>query len=147
MNDSTILETQPDIKIPDLGDRVLAATGRRKSAKARVRMRKGTGTITVNERPFEEYFLREQDRHAITAPLRVSKTVGTFDLQIAIKGGGYSGQAGAALLGVARCLIQLTEELIPRLRERGYLTRDARATERKKYGRAGARRSFQYSKR
>lgn len=123
------------------------SVGRRKTAIARVRLKKGTGRITVNKRPFQDFFVRERDRLEIYAPLQLTRTVNKVDVLVRVLGGGSTGQAGAAKLGVARALAKINEGFAFALRERGYLTRDARKKERKKYGRRGARRSFQFSKR
>jgi small subunit ribosomal protein S9 len=122
-------------------------TGRRKSAVARVRLRRGTGHIIINRRGFENYFTEEKDRNAIMAPFKLTKTTSKFDCFANVSGGGFTGQAGAVVLGIARALRKYDDSLGPLLRENGLLTRDSRMKERKKYGRRGARRSFQYSKR
>lgn len=121
--------------------------GRRKTAVARVRIAPGEGKILINKRPAEEYFTEEEDRKAIRAPLEATDSGGRFDVWVNVKGGGSTGQAGAVLLGIARALVEAEPELEPALRASGYLTRDARMVERKKYGQRGARRRFQYSKR
>lgn len=122
-------------------------TGRRKSAVARVFLRPGTGKITVNGRPFDEYFVSEHTRLWVRQPLLATETADKFDVLILADGGGLSGQAGAARLGIARALVEFNSELRPKLKELGYLTRDPRKHERKKYGQKGARKRFQYSKR
>ena len=122
-------------------------TGRRKAAVARVRLRRGSGDILVNGRELDDYFTNDRYRNAVKAPLRATKTLGKFDVLANVKGGGPTGQAGAVLLGVARALRGAVEESEEVLRDGGYLTRDARKVERKKYGRRGARRGFQFSKR
>ena len=122
-------------------------TGRRKSAVARVRMRGGSGKFQVNGRDCEEYFTRERDQAAVRAPLTASKTMGKYDIFVNVRGGGPTGQSGAVLLGIARALRKAEAELEEVLREGGYLTRDSRMVERKKYGRRGARRGCQFSKR
>ncbi|MFH0964792.1 MAG: 30S ribosomal protein S9 [Planctomycetota bacterium] len=122
-------------------------TGRRKTAVAQVRIRPGTGKILVNDRQIEAYFTEEQERKAVVAPLEATEKAGKLDVVMRIKGGGLVGQAGAALLGVARALGKMDPNTIPKLRELGLLTRDSRMKERKKYGRHGARRGFQFSKR
>jgi small subunit ribosomal protein S9 len=121
--------------------------GRRKSAVARVRLRRGTGHVIINQRAIESYFTEEKDRLAVMAPFRATKTASKFDCFVNVRGGGFTGQAGAILLGVARALKKVDDTLGPALHEGGFLTRDSRMKERKKYGRRGARRSFQYSKR
>ena len=122
-------------------------TGRRKTSVARVRIRAGNGIITVNGRPMEDYFPVEQHRVDILAPLLATSTISRFDVFANINGGGPTGQAGALRLGVARALRKAEPELEEALREGGYLTRDARMVERKKYGQKKARRRFQFSKR
>ena len=123
------------------------STGRRKEAVARVRLRPGTGVITVNKRPFEEYFPSETHRMIATEPLRLTTLAETYDIDATMDGGGISGQAGALRLGIARALIELDEELRPALKRAGFLTRDAREKESKKYGLKKARKAPQYSKR
>jgi small subunit ribosomal protein S9 len=122
-------------------------TGRRKSSVARVRIKPGDGKLLVNKKPLDEYFPREQDRKAVMAPLKTVGAEKTFDVFINVKGGGITGQAGASLLGVARALRSYDDSFVPALRDGGHLTRDPRMVERKKPGRAGARRRFQFSKR
>ena len=122
-------------------------TGRRKSAIARVRLSRGTGTITVNKRPFEKYFLTEDDRQSALSPLHVTKALGRYDILIMAQGGGVGGQAGAVKLGIARALKKVEPALESILRSQGFLTRDPRMKERKKPGLRGARRGVQYSKR
>ena len=122
-------------------------TGRRKRAVARVFLRSGKGTITVNGRAFENYFPSEAARAIVRQPLLATETADKFDILITTMGGGPSGQAGAAKLGIARALIEFNAELRPKLKEQGLLTRDAREHERKKYGQKGARKRFQFSKR
>lgn len=125
----------------------LWATGRRKTAIARVRLSRGTGIITVNKKPIEKYFATEQDRNIALEPLYATKLNGKYDLFILCDGGGVTGQAGAVRLGVARALKQVDQTIEPRLRQDGFLTRDPRMKERKKYGLRGARRGVQFSKR
>jgi small subunit ribosomal protein S9 len=122
-------------------------TGRRKSSVARIFLRPGKGDITVNGRPFENYFPTESTRAIVRQPLAATETVEKFDILILAVGGGVSGQAGAARLGVARALVEFNTELRSRLKKLGYLTRDPRIHERKKYGQKGARKRFQFSKR
>ena len=122
-------------------------TGRRKTATARVFLRPGKGQITVNHRPFDNYFVSESARAYVRQPLLAAELAERFDIVILADGGGISGQAGAARLGIARALIEFNSELRGRLKELGLLTRDARAHERKKYGQKGARKRFQFSKR
>jgi small subunit ribosomal protein S9 len=123
------------------------ATGRRKTAVARVILRPGEGKVTVNGRPFDAYFPTEALRVAVTKPFAATETAGKFDILVNAQGGGIHGQAGAASLGVARALVIFNPDLRSRLRQGGLLTRDPRAKERKKYGQKGARKRFQFSKR
>lgn len=123
------------------------ATGRRKTSTARVFMRPGTGTITVNERVFENFFPTDVLRMEIRQPLVLTETTEKFDILATVAGGGIAGQAGAIRLGIARALCLYSLDLRPALKKEGLLTRDARAKERKKYGLAGARKRFQFSKR
>ena len=122
-------------------------TGRRKTAVARVRLIPGEGKISVNGKPVETYFTEPQEHDAIYQPLRVTNVGKRFDVHVLVEGGGHTGQAGAAKLGLARALLKADSALEPPLREHGLLTRDSREVERKKYGQAGARRRFQFSKR
>jgi small subunit ribosomal protein S9 len=122
-------------------------TGRRKTATARIFLRPGKGQITVNHRPFENYFVSESARAYVRQPLLAAEMADRFDVLILADGGGISGQAGAARLGIARALIEFNSELRGRLKSLGLLTRDAREHERKKYGQKGARKRFQFSKR
>ena len=122
-------------------------TGRRKRSVARVFLRSGKGLITINGRPLENYFTTETSRAMVRQPLLATETADKFDVLILADGGGFIGQAGAARLGIARALVEFNSELRPRLKEAGYLTRDPRAHERKKYGQKGARKRFQFSKR
>jgi small subunit ribosomal protein S9 len=123
------------------------ATGRRKTATARVFLRPGKGSITVNNRPFENYFVNESARAYVKQPLLAVELADRFDILILANGGGVSGQAGAARHGIARALLEFNAELRGKLKQLGFLTRDARAHERKKYGQKGARKRFQFSKR
>ena len=123
------------------------STGRRKQAVARVRIRPGTGVITVNKRPIENYFPSETHRMIVTEPLRLTTLEETYDVDATMDGGGVSGQAGALRLGIARGLVELDEELRNTLKRAGFLTRDARKKESKKYGLKKARKAPQYSKR
>jgi small subunit ribosomal protein S9 len=122
-------------------------TGRRKSAIARVRIRLGQGKLSINKRELKDYFTQERDRKAVLAPLKAVEAENSFDVFANVKGGGPSGQAGAVVLGIARALKKYDENYIQALRSGGYLTRDPRMKERKKYGQRGARRRFQFSKR
>ena len=123
------------------------ATGRRKTSTARVFLRPGNGAISVNTRAFEAFFTTEALRTQIRTPLVLTETTDKFDILATVAGGGVSGQAGAVRLGIARALVEYNLELRKRLKDEGMLTRDARAKERKKYGMAGARKRFQFSKR
>ena len=122
-------------------------TGRRKEAVARVRLRPGTGTITVNKRPLAQYFPSETQAMVATEALRVTNLLETYDIDAGIAGGGVSGQAGALRMGIARALIELDPELRGVIKKAGLLTRDAREKESKKYGLKKARKAPQYSKR
>jgi small subunit ribosomal protein S9 len=122
-------------------------TGRRKTSTARVFLRPGTGTLTVNYRTLEQAFPTEALRTQIKRPLAVTETADKFDVLATIAGGGIAGQAGALRLGIARALVEYNLELRPQLKKEGFLTRDARIKERKKYGQKGARKRFQFSKR
>lgn len=125
----------------------VTATGRRKRAVSSVRLRPGSGKIDVNGRPFEDYFPVDLQRQAILAPISKLKLDGQYDLVVRVKGGGIEGQAIATRLGISRALVAEAEDRRDDLRAFGYLTRDPRKRERKKYGKAGARKSFQFSKR
>ena len=132
--------------MPVIVDEIIAI-GRRKDARARVRMRPGTGKIVVNGRPIREYLAREVLVMHANQPFDATSTNGAFDVRVRCDGGGLSGQAGAIRLGIARALVKLDEMHRVPLRRAGLLTRDARAVERKKYGQPGARKRFQFSKR
>jgi small subunit ribosomal protein S9 len=123
------------------------ATGRRKTSTARVFLRPGTGAISVNYRTFDAFFPTQALRTQIRQPLVLAEVADQFDILATVAGGGVSGQAGALRLGIARALVEYNSELRKRLKAEGLLTRDARAKERKKYGMAGARKRFQFSKR
>jgi small subunit ribosomal protein S9 len=122
-------------------------TGRRKMSIARVFLRPGSGKFTVNNRPFENYFVTEAQRVSAKAPLGSSETGTTFDVVSTVSGGGIVGQADAVKLGIARALLEFNGELRKKLKAEGLLSRDARGKERKKYGQKGARKRFQFSKR
>ena len=122
-------------------------TGRRKKAIARVFLRPGNGNITVNGKPYDQYFTTETARAVVRQPLLTTETAERFDILILTNGGGFQGQADAARLGVARALVEFNSELRGRLKSAGFLTRDPRTHERKKYGQKGARKRFQFSKR
>jgi small subunit ribosomal protein S9 len=126
---------------------IVQATGKRKTAMARVRMQPGTGNIVVNQRPFEEYFTRESQCILIKEAFIAVSMEERFDVVAQCKGGGSSGQAGALRHGIARALEKMDPELRSSLKRKGFLTRDARKKERKKYGQKGARARFQFSKR
>ena len=122
-------------------------TGRRKTSTARVFLRPGTGVVIINRKPLDQAFPTEQHRTLIRRPLAVTETTEKFDVLATIAGGGIAGQAGALRLGIARALVEFNIELRQRLKKAGFLTRDARIKERKKYGQKGARKRFQFSKR
>jgi len=122
-------------------------TGRRKTSVARVRLRPGTGNVTINKRTLEEYFHNLKQRNAVLAPLVQTSKRNDFDVLVRVEGGGINGQADACKLGIARALKKIDESFTPGLRDTGMLTRDARMKERKKYGLRGARRGTQFSKR
>ncbi len=126
---------------------VYLGTGRRKSSTARVRIQSGSGSITVNSRPLDEYFGRETARMIVRQPLTLLEMENTFDINVNVQGGGGSGQAGAIRHGISRALLAYDEELRVPLRQAGFVTRDAREVERKKVGLKGARRRPQFSKR
>lgn len=123
------------------------STGRRKTSVARVWVKEGSGNIIVNNKPISEYFGRKTLELIVRQPLEHLNKINSFDVFTTVKGGGWSGQAGAVKLGIARCLVQIDESNIKKLREVGFLTRDSRTVERKKYGRKKARKRFQFSKR
>lgn len=122
-------------------------TGRRKASTARVRIRPGKGEFTVNKRPVAEYFTAERDQKDLETVLQKTGTHGSVEVHVNVNGGGTTGQAGAIILGLGRALLRYDGSLEPVLRDNNYLTRDPRKVERKKYGQAGARRRFQFSKR
>jgi small subunit ribosomal protein S9 len=139
---------QPPLPQPKLDSRGRAyATGRRKDAVARVWLKRGAGRITVNGKPMDGYFARSTLQMMIQQPLVASNRRDQFDIECTVSGGGLSGQAGAVRHGISRALTYFEPELRPALKKGGFMTRDSRAVERKKYGRAKARRSFQFSKR
>jgi small subunit ribosomal protein S9 len=144
---------EPETRLPRTirgkieADGTAVSTGRRKTAVARVRVKKGTGKFTINNRPFEEYFPIERHRLTIEAPLRATGVYGQVDVWVRATGGGVNGQAGAVILGLARAIQALHPEQHGALSDGGFLTRDDRMVERKKYGHRKARRSFQFSKR
>jgi len=126
---------------------LIQTTGRRKQAVARIRVRNGAGTVTVNKRPIEDYFPSASHRMIVTEPLRLTTTEEQYDVDATIDGGGIAGQAGALRLGIARALVELDPELRDTLKKAGFLTRDSREKESKKYGLKKARKAPQYSKR
>jgi len=130
-----------------LADYKYYGTGRRKESIARVFLSEGTGKITVNKKPYDEYFTVEVLKNVVVQPLVDTETTGKYDALITVKGGGFTGQAGAVRHGLARALVEADPELRPILKKAGYLTRDPRMKERKKYGLKGARRAPQFSKR
>lgn len=130
-----------------MSNQVNYGTGRRKTATARTRLYPGSGQIIVNGRPFEEYFPRKSLQMVIRQPLNLTKTLERFDIKVIVAGGGVSGQAEAVRHGISRALLTVDENLRGMLKRAGFLTRDSRAKERKKYGLRSARARFQYSKR
>ena len=139
MSDAAVLQAK--------GTNDILGTGRRKTSVARVRLRPGQGRIVVNERPFEEYFVTEQQRRAVEAPLMQAGKRNEVDVLLLVHGGGSTGQADACKLGIARALRAYAADAYEPLRDAGLLTRDGRMKERKKYGLRGARRGTQFSKR
>jgi len=127
--------------------KAILATGRRKTSVARVTLVPGNGTITVNDRPFDDYFPTIDLQNALLAPLQVAEVTKKFDINVRTHGGGPVGQVGAIRLGIARALVSYDDTLRPRLKSPGYLRRDPRMKERKKAGQPGARKRFQFSKR
>ena len=136
-----------DIKLPEIKTPQHLGTGRRKTAVARVRLATGTGKVVINGRTFENYFPLESQRNVAIQPLTVTATADKYDAQITVTGGGPDGQAGAVRHGIARALLTIDPNFRPVLKAEGFLTRDPRMKERKKYGQPGARKRFQYSKR
>jgi len=126
---------------------VYIGTGRRKSSVARVRMTPGKGSILVNGKDFKDYLCRDTLATVVTQPLNTVEATDKYDISVNVNGGGLTGQAGAIRLGIARALLQVDSEFRPSLKAAGFLTRDARKVERKKYGQPGARKRFQFSKR
>src|SRR5512136_32391 len=122
-------------------------TGKRKSSIARVWLRPGSGKITVNAKSLDEYFGRETSKMIVKQPLELTETISKFDINVTVCGGGDSGQAGAIKHGITKALLEADVELRGTLKKAGFITRDSRIKERKKYGKAAARRSFQFSKR
>lgn len=123
------------------------AVGRRKTSVARVYVKSGNGTVSVNHREIKDYFPKATNRYVVNQPVNLLKVADRYDINVNVRGGGTTGQAGAIRLGIARALIKLDPTIRGELKKAGFLTRDARKVERKKYGLAGARRSYQFSKR
>ena len=130
-----------------MAEELYHATGKRKTSVARVWMRPGSGMITINKKPFQDYLVRESDKMLILEPLKLTNLLEKFDLNVSVRGGGISGQAGAIRHGITRALVAADSSLRDSLKKAGFLTRDPRMKERKKYGQPGARARFQYSKR
>jgi small subunit ribosomal protein S9 len=126
---------------------VYYGTGKRKSAIARTWLKSGSGTITINKRLIDDYFGRETAKMIVVQPLVLTDTYGTFDVNVNVSGGGMSGQAAAIRHGITKALLQINSQFRPILKKAGFVTRDPRIKERKKYGQKGARARFQYSKR
>ncbi len=123
------------------------ATGKRKTSVARVWLKQGEGKITINKRSIDDYLKRETAKMIIRQPLELTETLGKFDVYVNVRGGGMSGQAGAIKHGISKALLEVNPDFRSLLKKNGFLTRDSRAKERKKYGQPGARKRFQYSKR
>jgi small subunit ribosomal protein S9 len=130
-----------------MADKMIVATGRRKTSVARVFLKPGKGSLRINNRTLQEYFGRETARMIVLQPFQVTQTAGNFDIEVNVDGGGNSGQAGAIRHGITRALMEFNPDLRPSLKKAGFVTRDPRAVERKKYGRHKARKRPQYSKR
>ena len=130
-----------------MADKMIVSTGRRKTSVARVFLKPGKGSLRINNRTLQEYFGRETARMIVLQPFQVTQTAGNFDIEINVDGGGNSGQAGAIRHGITRALMKFNPDLRPSLKKAGFVTRDPRAVERKKYGRHKARKRPQYSKR
>lgn len=130
-----------------MAEKAFYATGRRKTSVARVYLKEGKGSVLINDRTLEDYFGRETARMIVLQPFQVTHTQGNFDTEVNVQGGGISGQAGAIRHGITRALIQISPDFRPPLKKAGFVTRDPRAVERKKYGRHKARKRPQYSKR
>ena len=130
-----------------MAEKVITATGRRKTSVARVFLKQGKGTLTINDRSLQEYFGRETARMIVLQPFDVTQTSGSLDIAVNVRGGGSSGQAGAIRHGITRALMQFNPDFRLPLKKAGFVTRDPRAVERKKYGRHTARKRPQYSKR
>lgn len=143
----TAVSTTPEAPAQSGPKSYVWGTGRRKTSVARVRIAPGSGKITINDRELNDYFSREPDRKAIFAPLEAANIAGKLDIWVNAHGGGTTGQSGAIVMGLARAIMKYDPSTEPALRNAGYLTRDSRMKERKKYGQRGARRRFQFSKR
>lgn len=130
-----------------MADKKYYATGKRKTSIARVWMTPGNGVITINKRPIDAFFGRETSKMVVRQPLELTDNMGKFDITVNVVGGGISGQAGAIKHGITKALLEVNPDLRAVLKKSGFITRDSRIKERKKYGRAAARRSFQFSKR
>lgn len=130
-----------------MAEGVIYATGKRKTSVARVWLRPGTGLMTINRKPFESYLFRESDRSLVMGPFKVTNNINRFDVTINVDGGGSTGQAEAIRHGISRALVETDAQLRAVVKKQGFLTRDSRMKERKKYGKAGARARYQYSKR
>jgi len=130
-----------------MAEQCFSATGKRKTSVARVRMKPGNGSIVVNKQDYNDYFGRETSKMVIRQPLELTENLGKYDVLVNVRGGGPSGQAGAIKHGITKALLEIDGELRQVLKKAGFITRDSRIKERKKYGRAAARRSFQFSKR
>lgn len=130
-----------------MAEKVFYATGRRKTSVARVYLKEGNGKVLINDRGLEDYFGRETARMIVLQPFEVTQTVGNFDAEVNVTGGGISGQAGAIRHGITRALLRVNPDFRSPLKKAGFVTRDPRAVERKKYGRHKARKRPQYSKR
>jgi small subunit ribosomal protein S9 len=130
-----------------MADKEYYATGKRKEAIARTWLRPGTGEITINGRPIDRYFSRETAKMVVLQPLELTDTVGKFNILVNVTGGGLTGQAGAIKQGITKALLVYDSQLRPVLKKAGFITRDSRVKERKKYGQKGARARYQYSKR
>ena len=141
------METSTETKIVKDAAGYIWTVGRRKSSVARVRLRPGTGTIVINNREVGEYFPDPQSVKMVMGPLTTLEREKTYDIIVNVRGGGITGQSGATAMGIARAIVHLEPETYTTLRESGFITRDSRVKERKKYGLRGARRAFQFSKR
>lgn len=126
---------------------MISSIGRRKASVARVYVVSGSGKITINGRDYKEYFPMMISQNTITDPLKVAESEGQYDIKITVDGGGFKGQAEAIRMGISRCLVKINEDIRKPLKDKKFLTRDAREVERKKFGKPKARKSFQFSKR